>query len=87
MGLALSLSIVVMSAVSAFYYLRLVAAMYFAPAEGELRPAQTGLLNVGIGVMAVATLLGAIVSSGRIFELADRWYHALTVAPVLGLGG
>ncbi|MFT4039080.1 MAG: NADH-quinone oxidoreductase subunit N [Thermomicrobiales bacterium] len=86
-GLALSLSIVVMSAVSAFYYLRLVAAMYFSPAEGELRPAQTGLLNIGIGVMAVATLLGAIISSGRIFELADRWYHALTVTMVLGMGG
>ena len=86
-GLALSLAIVVMSAVSAFYYLRIVAAMYFSPAEGELRPAQTGLLNIGIGVMAVATLVGAIVSSGQIFELADRWYRALTVVPVLGLGG
>lgn len=86
-GLALSLAIVVMSAVSAFYYLRLVAAMYFSPAEGELRPAQTGLLNVGIGVMAVATLLGAIISSGQVFEFADRWYRALTVTPVLGLGG
>ncbi len=86
-GLALSLAIVVMSAVSAFYYLRVVAAMYFSPAEGELRPAQTGLLNIGIGVMAIATLVGAIVSSGSVFELADRWYRALTVVPVLGLGG
>jgi NADH-quinone oxidoreductase subunit N len=86
-GLALSIAIVVMSAVSAFYYLLVVAAMYFSPAEGELRPAQTGLLNVGIGVMAVATLIGAIVSSGGVFELADRWYRALTVVPVLGLGG
>lgn len=86
-GLALSLAIVVMSAVSAFYYLRIVAAMYFSPAEGDLRPAQTGLLNIGIGVMAVATLVGAIVSSGQVFELADRWYRALTVVPVLGLGG
>ncbi|MCA9863120.1 MAG: NADH-quinone oxidoreductase subunit N, partial [Thermomicrobiales bacterium] len=86
-GLALSIAIVVMSAVSAFYYLRVVVAMYFSPAEDELRPARTGLLNVGIGVMAVATLVGAIVSSGGVFELADRWYRALTVVPVLGLGG
>jgi hypothetical protein len=29
--------------------------------------------------MAVASLLGGIVFSGTIVELADRWYHALTV--------
>ena len=78
-GLALSISIVVLSAVSAFYYLRVVAAMYFNPAEGELRGAHTGLLNVGIGAMAIATLLGGIVFSGQVFELAERWYRALSV--------
>ena len=86
-GLALSLAIVVMSAVSAFYYLRVVAAMYFNPPEVTMRPAQTGLLNVGIGVMAIATLLGGIVSSGQIVDLADRWYRALTVAAFTGMGG
>ena len=70
---------VVASAVSAFYYLRVVAAMYFNPSERELRPARTGLLNVGIGAMAVATLLGGIVFSGPIVALAERWYRALTV--------
>lgn len=86
-GLALSLAIVVMSAVSAFYYLRVVAAMYFSPPDVAMRPARTGLLNVGIGVMAIATLLGGIVSSGQIVELADRWYRALTVAAFTGMGG
>jgi NADH-quinone oxidoreductase subunit N len=78
-GLILALAIVVLSAVSAFYYLRVVAAMYFNAPERELRPAKTGLLNVGIGAMAVASLLGGIVFSGSIVELADRWYRALTV--------
>jgi len=88
-GLILSLAIVVLSAVSAFYYLRVVAAMYFNPApERELRPARTGLLNVGIAGMAVATLLGGIIASGRVFELADRWYQALTVTLAsVGMGG
>jgi NADH-quinone oxidoreductase subunit N len=88
-GLILSLGIVVLSAVSAFYYLRVVAAMYFNPApERELRPAKTGLLNVGIGAMAVVTLLGSVVGSGRVFELADRWYQALTVTiAAVGMGG
>lgn len=86
-GLALSIAIVVLSAVSAFYYLRVVAAMYFNPPERELRPARTGLLNVGIGAMAVVTLLGAIIGSGVTVDLADRWYRALTVATFAGFGG
>jgi NADH-quinone oxidoreductase subunit N len=88
-GLILSLGIVVLSAVSAFYYLRVVAAMYFNPApERELRPATTGLLNVGIAGMAIATLLGGIVASGRVFDLADRWERALTVTlAAVGMGG
>ena len=89
LGLILSLAIVVLSAVSAFYYLRVVAAMYFNPApERELRPARTGLLNVGIAGMAVVTLLGGIIASGRVFDLADRRYRALTVTLAsVGMGG
>src|ERR671921_386530 len=87
-GLILALAIVVLSAVSAFYYLRVVAAMYFNAPERELRPAKTGLLNVGIGTMAVASLLGGIVFSGTIVALADRWYRALTVMlAYAGMGG
>jgi NADH:ubiquinone oxidoreductase subunit 2 (subunit N) len=74
--------------VSAFYYLRVVAAMYFNAPEGELRPAKTGLLNVGIGAMAVTSLLGGILLSGTIVQLADRWYRALTVMlAYVGMGG
>jgi NADH-quinone oxidoreductase subunit N len=85
-GLILSLSIVVLSAVSAFYYLRVVAAMYFNPPERELRAAQTGLLNVGIAAMVLVTLLGGIAASGEMVDLAARWYRALTVA-AFTLGG
>lgn len=86
-GLALSIAIVVLSAVSAFYYLRVVAVMYFNPPERELRTARTGLLNVGIAVMAVVTLLGGIAASGEMLDLAGRWYHALTIAAFTGMGG
>jgi NADH-quinone oxidoreductase subunit N len=86
-GLALAIAIVVLSAVSAFYYLRVVAVMYFNPPERELRMAQTGLLNAGIAAMAVVTLLGGIAGSGRIIDLAGRWYHALTILAFTGLGG
>ena len=81
---ALSLAIVVLSAVSAFYYLRVVAVMYFDEPERELRPAQTRLLNVGIGAMAIATLLGGIIFSNDIITLAERWYRALTVMAFVG---
>ncbi|MCC7023410.1 MAG: NADH-quinone oxidoreductase subunit N [Thermomicrobiales bacterium] len=86
-GLILAIAIVVLSAVSAFYYLRVVAVMYFNPPETELRPAQTGLLNVGIAAMAVVTLIGAVVFSGQAVALADRWYHALSVLAYAGFGG
>jgi len=86
-GLALALAIVVLSAVSAFYYLRVVAAMYFDAPQGELRPAKTGLLNVGIAAMAIISILGGIVLSGSVIDLAGRWYHALTVLAFAGMGG
>jgi NADH-quinone oxidoreductase subunit N len=83
-GLALSLAIVVLSAVSAFYYLRVVAVMYFDEPEREMRPAKTGLLNIGIGAMAIATLLGGVVFSNDVITLAERWYRALTVMAFVG---
>jgi NADH-quinone oxidoreductase subunit N len=87
-GLILSLGIVVLSAVSAFYYLRVVAAMYFNPPERELRPARTGLLNVGIAAMAITSIFGGIVLSGMIIELASRWFRALQVmVAYIGLPG
>jgi hypothetical protein len=50
--------------------------------------AQTGQLNVRIAGLAVATPVGGIISSGRVFELADRWRRALTVTLAsVGMGG
>ncbi|MFN8591763.1 MAG: NADH-quinone oxidoreductase subunit N [Thermomicrobiales bacterium] len=86
-GLLLALAIVVLSAVSAFYYLRVVAVMYFNAPEREFRQAKTSLLNLGIGVMAVVTLFGAIVASDEMITLAQRWYHALTIMAYTGIGG
>ncbi|MGI9252475.1 MAG: NADH-quinone oxidoreductase subunit N, partial [Thermomicrobiales bacterium] len=79
-GLALAIGIVVMSAVSAYYYLRLVAVMYFNESSAPLKDASTPLLNLGISVMAVITILGGLFFSGQIFSLAERWYYALQVA-------
>jgi NADH-quinone oxidoreductase subunit N len=75
----LALAVVVMSAVSAYYYLRVVAVMYFMPSEKALRPAATPLLNVGILAMVIANLALGLFSSGLI-DLADQWSSALTVA-------
>ncbi|HEY7031206.1 MAG TPA: NADH-quinone oxidoreductase subunit N [Thermomicrobiales bacterium] len=75
----LALAVVIMSAVSAYFYLRVVAVMYFTPTEKTLRPASTQLLNVGIAGMVIANLALGLFSS-RIVDLADKWSGALTVA-------
>jgi NADH-quinone oxidoreductase subunit N len=85
-GLWLAIGIVVLSAVSAFYYLRLVAVMYFNEPATIPRTTSTPLLNFGIGAMAVTTILGGLVFAAPIFELAERWYRALTVVAQAGLG-
>lgn len=79
LGLWLAIAIVVLSAVSAFYYLRVVAVMYFNEPAKRLRQASTGLLNVGIAVMAIVSIIGGILFAGQFYDLAVRWYHALTV--------
>lgn len=73
----LAVAIVVMSAVSAFFYLRVVTQMYFQEPGGTWRPVRTPLLGLGLAVMAVATLALGLVS-GPILELAQRWPAALT---------
>jgi len=72
----LALVIVVMSAVSAFFYLRVVAVMYFS--EGpELRTTErTLLLDTGILAMVVAVFVLGLFS-GRIIDLAETWDTAL----------
>ncbi len=77
----LALAIVLMSAVSAFFYLRVVAVMFFNdPIEREkpFTSQTTPLLNVGIGGMAVATIVLGVWSSG-IIDLAAEWSSALDV--------
>jgi NADH-quinone oxidoreductase subunit N len=75
----LALAIVLMSAVSAYYYLRVVAVMYFSPSERQLRPIATPLLNAGILIMVIANIALGLFSE-RLINLADKWSGALTVA-------
>jgi len=77
----LAIAIVLMSAVSAFFYLRVVAVMFFnEPSQegSEFSSQTTPLLNVGIGAMAIATIVMGIWSSD-IIELASEWSTALDV--------
>jgi len=73
----LALAVVILSAVSAYYYLRVVAVMYFNPPERQLGASSTWLLNAGIAVMVIANLALGLFSS-RLVDLADRWTGALT---------
>jgi NADH-quinone oxidoreductase subunit N len=76
----LAIAVVLASAISAYFYLRVVAVMYFSPApDTELRPFSTSLLNVGIAGMVVANLALGLFSE-RVVNLADKWSGALTLA-------
>lgn len=76
----LAIAVVIASAISAYFYLRVVAVMYFNPApDTELRPNKTSLLNVGIAAMVAANIVLGLFS-GRVIDLADKWSGALTVA-------
>jgi NADH-quinone oxidoreductase subunit N len=86
LGIALAVAVVVLSAISAFFYLRVVAVMYFSDPVREHRTESTPLLNVGIGAMVLATLLLGFFS-GEIIALAARWTQALTVVAQVTAGG
>ena len=76
----LGLTVVIASAISAYFYLRVVAVMYFNPApETELKKNRTTLLNVGIVTMVAANILLGLFST-QVINLADKWSGALTVA-------
>ncbi|HYP61527.1 MAG TPA: NADH-quinone oxidoreductase subunit N [Thermomicrobiales bacterium] len=76
----LAMAVVLASALSAYFYLRVVAVMYFNPApDKQLRPFNTGLLNVGIAAMVIANIALGLFSE-RVVNLADKWSNALTVA-------
>jgi NADH-quinone oxidoreductase subunit N len=78
----LALAIVVMSAISAFFYLRVVAVMYFSAPSEQAEAAstewKTPLLNVGIAGMVVAVFVLGLFSSG-IIDLANKWESAITM--------
>jgi len=84
-GLVLAIAVVVLSAVSAFFYLRVVAVMYFNEPEREPVRASTPLLNIGIGAMVAATIVLGLFSG--VLDLAERWSGALTVVASAGGGG
>jgi NADH-quinone oxidoreductase subunit N len=72
----LAVAIVVMSAVSAFFYLRVVTRMYFEEPAGALQPARTPVLGLGLALTTLATLVLGLVSS-PILDLVQRWSAAL----------
>jgi NADH-quinone oxidoreductase subunit N len=83
----LALAIVVMSAISAFFYLRVVAVMYFNDAsetaeQKTFDKVRTPLLDAGIAIMVVAVVLLGLFS-GPIVNLADQWSTALTLTAVV----
>jgi NADH-quinone oxidoreductase subunit N len=75
----LALAIVLMSAVSAFFYLRVVAQMYFSDGAPARTSQSTPLLNIGIAAMVIAVFALGLFS-GNIVDLADEWSGALTLA-------
>jgi NADH-quinone oxidoreductase subunit N len=78
----LAVSIVLASAVSAFFYLRVVAVMYFAePAGADIPESRTPMLGLGVVGMALGTVLFGIFS-GRVFDLAQNWVEAFSVGVV-----
>lgn len=68
----LAVAIVIMSAVSAFFYLRVVAVMYFNEPAGAWQAARTPMLGVGLAVMALGNLALGLFS-GPVLDLAQRW--------------
>ncbi|MGN6485260.1 MAG: NADH-quinone oxidoreductase subunit N [Thermomicrobiales bacterium] len=79
----LAIAIVVMSAISAFFYLRVVAAMYFSESsEPETTESSTRLLDVGILAMVVGVIVLGLFS-GSIINLANEWSSALTLTAQL----
>jgi NADH-quinone oxidoreductase subunit N len=74
----LALAIVVMSAVSAFFYLRVVAVMYFQDGSESPRRFSTPLLNAGIAIMVVGVIVLGLFSSPLV-DLANDWTTALNV--------
>lgn len=77
----LAISIVLASAISAYFYLRVVAYMYFedkSEHEAQASPAPTTLLNVGLLVMVIGVLLLGLFS-GRVIDIANEWTDLMSL--------
>jgi NADH-quinone oxidoreductase subunit N len=68
----LAVAIVLASAASAFFYLRVIATMYFADAEQPAPSGSTPMLGAGLLAMVAGTILVGIFS-GRVIDLAQDW--------------
>lgn len=75
----LAVAIVLASAAAAFYYLKVIAVMYFSEAEQPVPVGSTPMLGAGILVMVAGTVLVGIFS-GRVLDLAQQWADAFTTA-------
>ena len=67
----LAVVVAVNSAFSAYFYLRVVAVMYFREPEREAVPQRTPWLSFGLIVASVGTVLFGIIS-GPVFDLAQK---------------
>ena len=74
----LAISIVLASAASAFFYLRVVVAMYFQEAADAQPQGKTQMLGFGLVVMVAGTIFAGIFS-GQIMDLAQNWVRAFTI--------
>ncbi|RIK45544.1 MAG: NADH-quinone oxidoreductase subunit N [Chloroflexi bacterium] len=74
----LAVAIVLASAVSAFFYLRVIATMYFSEPVRETPRTSTPLLGFGLVSMVAGTVLLGIFSS-RVLDLASDWVQAFSV--------
>jgi NADH-quinone oxidoreductase subunit N len=63
---------VLTSAISAYFYLRVFAVMYFGEEARELRPQRAPLLNIGIGLAVLASIFFGVVS-GPVLALARTY--------------
>jgi NADH-quinone oxidoreductase subunit N len=73
----LAVVLVLMSALSAFFYLRVIAVMYFNEPIRQWQAKSTPLLGVGLGLMALGTV-GFGLFSGSVLDLAQKWVQAFS---------
>ncbi|HET7037222.1 MAG TPA: NADH-quinone oxidoreductase subunit N [Thermomicrobiaceae bacterium] len=71
----LAVVVVLMSAVSAFFYLRVVAVMWFNEPVRAWTVEHTPMLGLGLALMAIGTI-GFGLFSGPVLDLAQNWAQA-----------